>query len=137
MTSQPVIRQPDNGTDRQPGNQADGRPDRPATGQPDRRTHEQVRPVRQGGIRKPGRGEVVRVRLAEAARLAQGPTTTVTLRVPRGMNDWLDEYVHRSWPAKVLKQDLVAEALTLLFARRGRAGEPVLHTDLLPNEGEP
>ncbi len=75
-------------------------------------------------------------RAAEARRMADGPTVTVTFRLPREMNDWLDEYVHRSWPERVRKQELVAEALRLLFTRRGRAGEPVVPTDLLP-EGEP
>jgi hypothetical protein len=75
-------------------------------------------------------------RAAEARRLADSQTVTVTFRLPRELNDWLDEYVHRSWPERVRKQELVAEALRLLFARRGRAGEPVVPTDLLP-EGEP
>lgn len=73
-------------------------------------------------------------RVEEARRLATSATTTVTLRVPRGLNEWLDEYVHRSWPVRVRKQELVAEALRLLFARRGRAGEPVLATELLSGE---
>lgn len=75
-------------------------------------------------------------RAAEARRMSDSPTVTVTFRLPREMNDWLDEYVHRSWPERVRKQELVAEALRLLFAHRGRAGEPVVPTDLLP-EGEP
>lgn len=76
-------------------------------------------------------------RRAEAAALARTPTTTVTLQLPTGLAAYLDEYVHRSWPDKVLKQDLVAEAVRLLFARRGRAGEPVLATDLFADGGEP
>jgi hypothetical protein len=67
--------------------------------------------------------------------MAASPTTTVTLRIPRELNDWLDEYIHRAWPQKVRKQDLVGEALRLAFARRGRPGEPVLPTPLLPEEG--
>jgi hypothetical protein len=64
--------------------------------------------------------------------LAESPTTTVTLRIPRALNDWLDEYVHRAWPERVRKQELVIEGLRLLFARRGRAGEPLVDTSLLP-----
>lgn len=75
-------------------------------------------------------------RAAEARRLVDSPTVTVTFRLPRELNDWLDEYVHRSWPERVRKQELVAEALRLLFARRGRAGEPIVPTDFLP-EDEP
>lgn len=80
-----------------------------------------------------GRG-LLQGRVAEAERMAQSPTTTVTLRLPRELNDWLDEYIHRSWPNKVRKQDLVCEGLRLLFARRGRPGEPIVPTVLLPEE---
>jgi hypothetical protein len=80
--------------------------------------------------------DLVACRIAEGRRLADTPTTTVTLRLPRGLNDWLDEYVHRAWPERVRKQELVAEALRMLLARRGRPGEPVLDTELL-GEGEP
>jgi hypothetical protein len=76
-------------------------------------------------------------RVAEARRMAESPTTTVTLRIPRELNDWLDEYIHRAWPERVRKQDLVSEGLRLVFARRGRPGEPVLPTTLLPEEESP
>ena len=89
-----------------------------------------------GGQSTPPAGTQVSGRAAEALRMSDSPTVTVTFRLPSQMNDWLDEYVHRSWPERVRKQELVAEALRLLFARRGRAGEPVVPTDLLP-EGEP
>jgi hypothetical protein len=73
-------------------------------------------------------------RITEGRRLADTPTTTVTLRLPRGLNDWLDEYVHRAWPERVRKQELVAEALRMLLVRRGRPGEPVLDTEFLREE---
>lgn len=75
------------------------------------------------------------LRVDEAGRMARGTTCTVTLRIPREFNEWLDEYVHRSWPVRVRKQELVVEALRLLFARRGRAGEPLAETDLIPGPG--
>lgn len=75
--------------------------------------------------------DLLQDRVAEADRMAHSPTTTVTLRLPRELNDWLDEYIHRSWPNKVRKQDLVCEGLRLLFARRGRPGEPIVPTALL------
>lgn len=78
--------------------------------------------------------ELAALRAAEAGRLAASATANVTVRIPKDINDWLDEYVHRAWPERVRKQELVVEALKLLFARRGRAGEPVLETDLLPDE---
>ncbi len=71
-------------------------------------------------------------RHVQATQMAKSGTTTVTLRLPREMNDWLDEYVHRAWPERVKKQELVTEALRMLFARRGRPGEPVVESELLP-----
>jgi hypothetical protein len=82
-------------------------------------------------------GDLLDGRVAEARRLAESPTTTVTLRIPKELNDWLDEYIHRSWPERVRKQDLVSEGLRLVFARRGRPGEPILPTTLLPEEESP
>jgi len=76
--------------------------------------------------------DILATRLAEAKRMAESPTTTVTLRVPQELNGWLDEYVHRAWPERVRKQELVAEALRMLFVRRGRPGEAVVTTELLP-----
>ena len=73
-------------------------------------------------------------RVEAAQDLAQTPTMTVTLRIPHGLNDWLDEYVHGSWPQKIKKQELVIEALRLLYARRGRAKEELVETELLGEE---
>jgi hypothetical protein len=79
-------------------------------------------------------GEMLTARLAEAARMAEGISTTLTLRIPKDFSDWLDEYVHRAWPEKVLKQQLVIEGLRMLFVRRGRPGEPILPTQLLADD---
>jgi hypothetical protein len=73
-------------------------------------------------------------RRQSAASAAGSRTMTVTLRLPQAMNDWLDEYVHQSWPNRVKKQELVIEGLQMLIARRGRAGEPVLPTELLDED---
>jgi hypothetical protein len=78
-----------------------------------------------------GRMKTLEKRLALAEDLASTPTTTVTLRLPTGLNQWLDGYVHGAWPAKVKKQELVVEALKLLIARRGGARDEVLATELL------
>lgn len=77
------------------------------------------------------------LRVSRATEISKGPTTTITLRVPAQMNEWLDEYVHKAWPTKVKKQDLVTEALRMLIARRGSAGEEPIPTRLLPEEAEP
>lgn len=73
-------------------------------------------------------------RRQSAASAAESRTMTVTLRLPQAMNDWLDEYVHQSWPNRIKKQDLVIEGLQMLIARRGKAGEPLLPTELLPED---
>lgn len=70
-------------------------------------------------------------RVKEAEVLAATPTMTVTLRIPQGLNEWLDGYVHGSWPHKIRKQELVVEALKLAYARRGKAGEEIIETELL------
>lgn len=70
-------------------------------------------------------------RVEEAEALAATPTMTVTLRIPQGLNEWLDGYVHGSWPRKIRKQELVVEALKLAYARRGKAGEEIIETELL------
>jgi hypothetical protein len=105
--------------------QADATTERPAAAAPRRKD---------GGQQERGTGDLLEGRAAKARRMAESPTTTVTLRIPRELNDWLDEYIHRAWPAKVRKQDLVSEGLRLAFARRGRPGEPILLTALLPEE---
>jgi len=68
--------------------------------------------------------------------MAKSSTVTVSLRMPHQLNSWLDAYVHESWPERVKKQDLIAEALRMLVARRGKAGEFIIPTELLP-EDEP
>jgi len=73
-------------------------------------------------------------RIEEAKKMAESPTMTVTLRIPQLLNEWLDEYVHGAWREKIKKQDLVIEALCLAIARRGRPGEEVIATDLLPKD---
>ena len=75
-------------------------------------------------------------RVEEAGELAATPTITVTLRIPQGFNEWLDGYVHGSWPEKIRKQELVVEGLMLAYARRGHAGEEVIGTALLGENEE-
>ena len=87
------------------------------------------------GTPSPRSKSLLTTRREEAQELAATPTTTVTLRIPQGLNEWLDEYVHRSWPTRVRKQELVVEALQLLIARRGHPGEAVLPTELLDGDG--
>jgi hypothetical protein len=141
MTSQPVIGQYDKQASTQPDQQTSGEAGKPADpdaiGQADAATeHPGQGTAKREGRRQHGGGaaDLLEGRAAEARRMAGSPTTTVTLRIPRELNDWLDEYIHRAWPEKVRKQDLVSEGLRLVFARRGRPGEPILPTALLPEE---
>jgi hypothetical protein len=80
--------------------------------------------------------ELLKTRIGAAEELAKSSSITVTVRIPRALNEWLDAYVHGSWPERVLKQGLVVEALRLLYARRGPPGERVLETELL-KDAEP
>jgi hypothetical protein len=66
-----------------------------------------------------------------AKELASTRTTTVTLRVPTGLNERLDAYVHGAWPERVRKQELVTEALLMLIGRRGGPGQEAVDSDLL------
>jgi hypothetical protein len=77
------------------------------------------------------RSRILGERVALARELAASATVTVTLRVPTRLNEWLDSYVHGVWPEKVRKQELVAEALRLLVARRGGPRERCISTDLI------
>jgi len=71
--------------------------------------------------RLPSRSILVE-RQREAVEKAQSKTTTVTLRIPTALNEWLDEYRHLSYPNRIEKQSLVTEALRLLYMARGRPG---------------
>jgi len=141
MTSHTVIRQYDNETSTQSdhntsiqaGKRASSVPSRQADSTKEvRAVVSRTRPY--SGNQESATGDLLARRLAEARRMAESATTTVTLRLPRELNDWLDEYVHRAWPERVRKQELVIEALRMLLARRGRPGEPILPTGLLPEE---
>ena len=144
MTSHSVIGEYDNMTDRQASRQTDKQADtqvsEEAGGEGDnpQEALEDVpapRDARKRGVKHAG-ADLLAGRVAEGRRMAGSPTATVTLRLPREFNAWLDEYIHRAWPERVHKQALVTEALQLLFARRGRPGEPVLSTELLPTTGK-
>jgi hypothetical protein len=141
MTGHTVIRQYDNETGTQSDHNTSSQASKQASPVPLRQadTTKGVRAVgtrsRSGsGNQESATGDLLARRLAEAKRMAESATTTVTLRLPRELNDWLDEYVHRAWPERVRKQELVIEGLRMLFVRRGRPGEPILPTGLLPEE---
>jgi hypothetical protein len=145
MTGHSVIGEYDNLTDRQADRQTDKQTDtqvsEDAGGEGDNpqevlEVFTTARDPRKRATREVAPADLLAGRVAEGRRMAGSPTATVTLRVPREFNAWLDEYIHRAWPERVHKQALVTEALQLLFARRGRPGEPVLSTELLPTTGK-
>lgn len=55
--------------------------------------------------------EVARKRAQELAASRPMP---ITLRLPEGLNDWLDDYAHAHRKEGVKKQDLIARAVQLL-----------------------
>jgi hypothetical protein len=127
----------DNMTDKPADKQADVQSDKPVSGQTDNGT-DLLTPQRpKDKPRRKTDAALVEVRVREAQEMAKSPTGTVTLRIPSQLNAWLDEYVHGSWRLKVRKQELVTEALRMLFARRGWPGDSVMKTDLLENDAEP
>lgn len=143
MTRHNVITQYDNKASNQTDKQASGQTDKQVGGQADVQTspieigqadNAVIESPKREGRKRPDRRQdsLLDKRASEGKQMAASPTTTVTLRIPRELNDWLDEYVHRAWPERVRKQELVIEGLRLLFARRGRPGEPILETELLP-----
>lgn len=143
MTGRKVIKEYDSNTIGQAGSKADKQTDNTASPVTSPIAVGEADKLPEAGDAEPPKGEPRRRakreaselllrRVSEATRMAESPTTTVTLRLPHELNDWLDEYVHRAWPERVRKQELVIEALRILFARRGRPGEPVLETELIP-----
>ena len=115
--------------DKQADLQAIGQEDNPALLPSDQKTE---RAEDKPTIRKSPLEALLRDRGKEAQRMAKSRTMTVTLRIPEELNAWLDEYVHLSFPERIKKQELVTEALQMIYARRGKAKERVLETPLLP-----
>jgi hypothetical protein len=56
---------------------------------------------------------------AYARDLAATTPIPITLRLPEGLNDWLDDYAHNHRKQGVKKQDLVARAVELLVLSLG------------------
>ena len=117
MTSQNIIKQYDNKTDRQTI----------------RQTNIKTEVLTKSSKKLTG-NERLKQRVAEAQKMAESSTMTVTLRIPKELNEWLDAYTHGAWREKIKKQDLVIESLRLAYARRGHYGEEILPTELLTNE---
>ena len=120
-------KQPDKQTDNQANRQADkqspGKTDKLVAG-PRLKASENDQPNQIKTL-----AEIVRERTEEAAKMGGTGTTTVTLRIPIELNEWLDEYTHAYYKEKVKKQDLVKEALTLLYLKLGRPGEIVIESE--------
>ena len=74
---------------------------------------------------------VLTERWNEVQEKAASKTTTVTLRIPTELNEWLDQYRHLSYPQRIEKQSLVIEALKLLYLARGQPGTEVYALDQL------
>jgi hypothetical protein len=135
-TSHTVIQQYDNNTIMQPDTQTDKQSDMSETMGVEKHPVQARKQKTTPSVEHPGFTSI-KERAKLAAQMTDGPTTTITLRIPAQMNEWLDEYVHRAWPKKIKKQDLVIEALQMLIARRLAAGETPTPTKLLLDESEP
>ena len=128
-TSHKVIKQYDKQTDKQADLQTIGQADNAVLLLSDQKVSStEDKPA----IRKSSSEALLKERSREAQQMAKSRTMTVTLRIPEELNAWLDEYVHLSFPERIKKQELVTEALQLIYARRGKAKEKVLETPLLP-----
>ncbi len=57
-----------------------------------------------------------------AQELASTPMAVITLRLPEGLNDWLDDYAHAHRKQGVKKQDLISEAVQLLVVAKDWQG---------------
>lgn len=125
MTSNNAIKQPDIMTSHKPIKQTSKKAS-PITQKP------KTAPTPKAPAKENEELTLLEKRIEEARKMADSPTMTVTLRIPQQMNEWLDEYVHGAWREKIKKQDLIIEAICLAIARRGKPGEEVLSTELLP-----
>lgn len=74
---------------------------------------------KQIGKRKDSQETLRAKRREKAAELAATATTTVTLRIPVGLDDWINRYWRQAYPEKISKKDLITEALCLLYEVRG------------------
>lgn len=117
MTSHTVIKQYDNKTNKQAIKQSRNKTEAP-----------------QKVSKKLTREDLLKQRVLEAQQMAQSPTMTVTLRIPKELNEWLDAYTHGAYKEKIKKQDLVIESLRLAFAHRGYYGEEIIPTEFLAEE---
>ena len=127
MTSNNAIKQSDIMTSHKPIKQTSKKAS-PTTQKP------KAAPAPETPEKEPDELPILAKRIEEARKMADSPTMTVTLRIPQQMNEWLDEYVHGAWREKIKKQDLVIEALCLVIARRGKPGEEIIATELMPNK---
>lgn len=87
-------------------------------------------------IRTPKRG-LIKKRYLKALEMADSKTTTVTIRVPEELADWLDRYVALSYPKKLAKGGLVIRSLILGYTLLGEPKEVMLSKLLREIEIEP
>lgn len=95
----------------QPESRAGRKSDANLTDKPTRNAVGQ-KTMRQGGLS----AEQLSAKL-HARELAATTAVPITLRMPNGLNDWLDEYAHQHRKKGVKKQDLIAAAVQLLVEK--------------------
>lgn len=62
----------------------------------------------------PAKASIKKTARQHAQELGSTPMMPITLRLPEGLNDYLDDQAHRHRKSKVLKQDLMRIAIQLL-----------------------
>ena len=75
---------------------------------------------------KKTRKALIETRINKGKRMASSPTMTVTLRIPKDLNEWLQRYVSLSYPEKISKGHIVTQALILAYLSRGEPKEEFL-----------
>jgi hypothetical protein len=62
------------------------------------------------------------------AEASETPLVVITLKLPGGLNERLDDYIHENWKKRPKKQDLIKRAIQLLMYEL-ETGEELLKRD--------
>lgn len=47
------------------------------------------------------------------------PSRVITTRIAKGLDQWLNDYVHKMYPTPITKKALLEEALVMLIRKKG------------------
>ncbi|WP_395088823.1 hypothetical protein [Armatimonas sp.] len=94
---------------------ADANPRRHAAAKATSNNPRQKAPVEKSASEEPGSPSRQAHLEAEAMKLSASRMIPITLRIPEELNDWLRDYSHRKHKQGIKKQDLIAQAVRLLY----------------------